>query len=225
MARRRSGEPLQYIEGSTDFGPITLLVDARALIPRPETERMWELAIEMLGQNEAPSIIDVGTGSGNLALALRATFPRARVVATDISATAIDLARENAGNLGLDVEFISGDLFDPVAPSLRGTIDLIVSNPPYVASGEWSALPAEVRDHEPMNALVAGPQGTEMLERIADEAQSWLRPGGQLLCEIGETQGHECLALFARYRPEILPDLTGRPRFVAGRAPEAAKLH
>ncbi len=225
LVRRRSGEPLQYIEGTTGFGPLMLHVDSRALIPRPETEHMWELAVAMLGRTEAPSILDLCTGSGNLAFALRTEFPGARVIATDISVAALDLARENAASLGLDVEFIAGDLFDPVARSLQGTIDMIISNPPYVAAGEWNSLPIEVRDYEPTMALVAGPRGTEILERIADEAEQWLRPGGRLLCEIGETQGKECLALFARYRPEILPDLTGRPRFVAGRAPEDAKLH
>jgi len=225
VARRRSGEPLQYIEGDVQFGPIVLRIDPRALIPRPETERLWELAVDQLAGIDNATIIDLCTGSGNLALALKKEIPGARVIGIDISEEAIALAKENAADLDLAVEFFEGDLFNSLDSSLEGEIDMIVSNPPYVAADEWDSLPREIRDHEPPGALVAGPDGTEILERIAGEALRWLRPGGHLLCEIGETQGDDCRRLFADFEPEIMLDLAGRERFVAGCASKPSNLH
>jgi release factor glutamine methyltransferase len=225
VARRRSGEPLQYIEGDVEFGPISLRVDPRALIPRPETEHLYEFATEVIAGLQNPTIIDLCTGSGNIALALKSGFPRARVIGTDLSSEALSLAAENAAALDLSVELVEGDLFAGVHQSLLGKVDLVVSNPPYVASGEWASLPREVRDHEPEAALVAGPQGTEVLARIAGEAYRWLRPGGRLICEIGETQEQECLRLFSAYRPRVRLDLTGRPRYVHGIAPQSPNVH
>jgi release factor glutamine methyltransferase len=223
--RWRRGEPLQYIEGNVQFGPITINIDSRALIPRPETEHLWELALGLLEGRSAATIVDLCTGSGNLALALKREMRDARIIGTDISAAAIALARENAADLDLRVDFHQGDLFDPLPAELEGAVDLIVSNPPYVAADDWTDLPAEVRDYEPPGALVAGPAGTEVLARIAAGARRWLRPLGDLICEIGETQGDDCLALFADYDPKILQDLSGRPRYVMGRVPMPAKLH
>jgi release factor glutamine methyltransferase len=225
VARWRSGEPLQYIEGDVHFGPIVLRIDPRALIPRPETERLWELAVAKLAGIDNAMIVDLCTGSGNLALALKREFPGARVIGIDNSEEAILLARENAADLDLAVKFVEGDLFSPLDGSLQGKIDLIVSNPPYVAAAEWELLPPEIRDHEPPGALVAGPIGTEVLERIARDALRWLRPGGHLLCEIGETQGDDCRRLFAPFEPEIILDLAGRERFVAGCASKRSNLH
>lgn len=216
VRRRRAGEPLQYIEGSVQFGPLMLKVDARALIPRPETERLWELATGLIGDQTHPTIVDLCTGSGNLALALKFRFPDARVIGADLSVDAISLAKENAAGLGLDVEFVVGDLFSALDGSLRRKIDLVVSNPPYVSSRDWEQLPPEVRDFEPFDALVGGVRGTEVLSAIAAAAQAWLKPGGSVICEIGETQGDECGSLFAAYHPEILEDLTKRPRYVVG---------
>jgi release factor glutamine methyltransferase len=125
----------------------------------------------------------------------------------------------------MEVDFIVGDLFRPLDRSLRHGVDLIVSNPPYVSSGGWQTLPPEVRDYEPYEALVAGACGTEILGAIAAEAHAWLRHGGRVICEIGETQGGECRRLFAAYDPEILEDLTGRPRYVLGTASQMTKLH
>ena len=223
VERRRRGEPLQYIEGSVQFGPIELLADRRALIPRPETERLWEIASSLIADVADPVIVDLCTGSGNLALAHKHDRPEAGVIGVDASPLAIDLAQENADRLGLEVQFFVGDLFAPLPPGVRGTVDLLVSNPPYVAAGE--TLPAEVVDHEPPLALVSGPSGTEVLARIAAGLRTWLRPGGCVVCEIGETQGAECLRLFAEFDPRIEPDLAGRPRFVIGRAPLVPIVH
>ncbi len=217
VARRRSGEPLQYIEGTVQFGPIELGADRRALIPRPETERLWELAVAEVGSDPAV-IVDLCTGSGNLALACKLSFPGARVYAVDISAGALDLARTNRDLLGLEVEFQEGDLFAALPAELSGRVDLLISNPPYVAQSEIQQLPREVREYEPLQALVAGDQGTEVLARIAREASNWLSPRGVIVCEIGETQGTECLELFAAYDPRIESDLAGRHRYVLGRA-------
>jgi len=223
VERRTRGEPLQYIEGTVDFGPLRLGSDRRALIPRPETEQLWELVTTLAGGFDA--IVDLCTGSGNLALALKATFDNATVLATDTSPDALSLARESASELGLAVNFLEGDLFAPLPIGLRRSVDLIVSNPPYVALGDWDSLPLEVRDHEPREALVAGEDGLEVIRRIADEAGDWLRPGGLLICEIGETQGEACRRLFAGYSPDICTDLAGKDRFVIGRAPMQVDLH
>ncbi len=225
VSRRRQGEPLQYIEGSVQFGPIELDVDRRALIPRPETEQLWELCVAELATVRSPVIVDLCTGSGSIALALQYAIPAAVVLATDLSEAAISLARQNAAKLGLEVDFLVGDLFAPLPEEHRGRVDLIVANPPYVTDTEYASLPPEIRDYEPQNALVAGDDGLDFLRRISAAAIDWLRPGGLVACEIGETQGPECLRLFAGYRPQVLPDLANRDRFVLGRASLTGDLH
>ena len=218
-SRRARGEPLQYLEGTVDFGPIELLTDNRALIPRPETEAVWDEARRMLSEaGRGTVIVDLCTGSGAMALALKSVFPEARVFATDISEDALSLAKENAARLGLDIEFFHGDLFDALPKSISGRIDLLVSNPPYIEEGEWDELPPDVRDHEPRQALVSGPEGTEILERIADDIYRWLGVGGWVLCEIGETQGRRADELFGQWLDtEVRPDLTDRDRILVGR--------
>jgi len=218
VARRLAGEPLQYLEGTVPFGPIEVAVDPRALVPRPETEQVWEAAVARLGAaGPGTVIVDAGTGSGVLALALEHAFPSARVFATDTSPDALALAAENAARLGSRVEFLEGDLLDPLPERLRGRIDLIVSNPPYVSEAEYAALPAEIRDHEPRAALVSGPEGTEVLERLATEAYWWLGVGGWLVCEIAAAQGPAALDLFGAYDREVLCDLAGRDRILVAR--------
>ena len=218
VARREAGEPLQYLEGTAQFGHLDLLCDHRALIPRPETERLWEEAVASLRQGGPGTVIvDIGTGSGCLALALKHSFAEARVIGTDVSEDALALAKANAERTGLEAEFLHGSLFDPLPRSLMGRVDLVVSNPPYVAEGEYPSLPPEVRDHEPRDALVAGPSGTEVLAQIADEAFWWVGIGGWVLCEIGETQGEEALRLFGAYDREVRPDLAGKDRILVAR--------
>lgn len=215
---RCSGRPLQYLEGTAAFGPLELVVDERVLIPRPETEQLWELAVRLV---RTPGVVvDLGTGSGALALALAHAFPSARVFGVDLSSSALDVARLNGERLGLDVEWRHGDLWAALDPDLAGTVDLVVSNPPYIAQGEWELLPADVRQ-EPRAALVAGPTGLEVLQRIAAGADRWLAPGGWVACEIGESQGSRSRELFAARLTDvrIAVDLAGRDRFVVGRRP------
>lgn len=212
VARRAGGEPLQYLEGTAAFGPFDLVVDDRVLIPRPETEGLWELARGAV--IEPRLVLDLCTGSGALAIALCASFPNARVIGTDISADALEVARENGLRHAPGVEWEHGNLFDALDPHLAGAFDLIVANPPYVASSEWGRLPDDVR-HEPRVALVSGPTGLEVLRRIASESQAWLAPGGVVVCEIGETQSDAVREIFDGFSSvEIRRDLQGRDRYV-----------
>ena len=220
IKKRRAGVPLQYLEGYVDFGPVRVSVDERALIPRPETEQLWELVTRLVPASLPSVIVEIGTGSGALALALAHTYPRAEVIATDISPPALELARENIRDNRWEagrIDVREGDLFDAVPLSLRGEVDIVVSNPPYVAESEWSGLPAEVRT-EPYAALVAGPRGTETLERLAGEVCEWLRPSGTVAVEVGETQADEVFEAFCAggIDARIHNDLAGRPRFVWG---------
>lgn len=219
-ARRLGGEPLQYIEGSVPFGPVIVSVDERVLVPRSETEELFEIVSAL----PAPSIVvDLCTGSGNLALAISSTFGDATVLATDISPGAATVAAENARRAGLDVRVLVGDLFDPIPKRLMGQIDLIVANPPYLAEREYADLPPDVR-REPTLALIAGPTGLEIIERIAAGASSWLRPGGTIACEISEFHATEAAEAFAELQPEVITDLSGKPRFIVGRrSPERAE--
>ncbi|MEA3503492.1 MAG: peptide chain release factor N(5)-glutamine methyltransferase, partial [Actinomycetota bacterium] len=214
VSRRRAGEPLQYIEGTVEFGPIEVAVDPRVLIPRPETEQLYEIA--EVAVEDPMVIVDLCTGSGNLAIALKHTFPAATIYATDISADAVDLARENVRQSGLDVTVLLGDLFEPLPDHIRGRVDLIVSNPPYLAAAEVADLPVDVRDHEPITALVAGPVGDEVLARIGGAGSDWLRPGGVVICEISEFHGPAVADRFASLGGEIRRDLSGKERFVIG---------
>ena len=211
VGRRIAGEPLQYIEGTVQFGPVEVKVDERALIPRPETEFLWETAVRVASDlREEAVIVDMGTGTGALALALKHAFPGAWVYATDVDPSAAALAEENVA--GSDVVVLTGDLFDALPFNMLGRIDLLVANPPYVSHED--ALPAEVHDHEPHVALYAGPRGDEIITAIAAQAFQWVRPGGWMFLEIGETQSERALELFADFRCEILPDLAGRPRIL-----------
>lgn len=213
-ARRLQGEPLQYIEGSSQFGPIEVAVDPRVLIPRPETEQLWELLVARLSGSNPQIIVDLGTGSANLAIALKHSFPGARVYAVDISPDAVAVARENVKASGLDVAVHHGDLFAALPNSLAGRIDLIVSNPPYIACDERETLPAEVRDHEPAIALYGGEDGLDVLRRIITATPDWLRPGGVLACEIGSGQRSAVAKLASDLESTIVQDLSGRDRFL-----------
>jgi release factor glutamine methyltransferase len=207
VARRLDGEPLQYLEGTVQFGPLELAVDKRVLIPRPETEFLYDLVSKRL---EPGVIVDLCTGSGALALALKASFPVARVLGTDLSDSALDVAADNGAASGLDVEWLLGDLFESLPVDLCGRVDLIVANPPYVAEREWSGLPADVR-REPRLALIAGPTGVEASERILGEVRTWLAPSGEAWVEVGENQASD---LAQRFKGEVVVDQYGRDRFV-----------
>jgi release factor glutamine methyltransferase len=220
IERRRAGEPLQYVLGSWGFRTLDLLVDRRVLIPRPETEWVVEQALRRLPAGRPVTVVDLGTGSGAIALSIAAERPNATVIATDASPDALAVARANLAGIGRAATRVSlreGSWFDALPPDLRGHVDLVVSNPPYVAPTD--ALAPEVADWEPMVALVPGPTGLEALATILGEARAWLRPGAWVVCEIGETQGEAVLELAGGYaEAEVLPDLTGRDRMVVARA-------
>jgi len=214
IERRGRREPLAYVLGEWGFRRLTLKIDARALVPRPETEILVERALALIEGLETPLILDVGTGSGAIALALVDEHPGARVVALDSSADALALARENADACGLEIEFRQGDVRDPIA----GEFDLVVSNPPYVLPEEIETLEPEVRDWEPREALV----GVGVPEALAEHARGLLVPGGRLVVELGEGQQSAYAALLGDLGFEavtITPDLTGRERVVEARWP------
>lgn len=215
--RRASREPLEYLLGRVHFAGVELACDRRALIPRPETEDLLDLAVRAVRDIPVPRIADIGTGTGAIALAIKAKLPRAEVVATDASAEALSLARENARRLGLEVAFREG----PDLESIAGDrFDAIVANPPYVTEAEFRDLMPEVRDWEPRSALVAGPEGTEILARWIAAAPRLLKPGGWLAVEMGAGQAGRVEGLFQRtgFRGiTITLDFAGIGRFVSGR--------
>jgi len=215
VKRRAKREPVQHLLGWVDFYGLRIKVDRRALIPRPETEEL----VDILSRRKPTpgSILDLGTGSGALALGLARAFLQARVVGVERSAEALGLARENAKNNGLEerVEFAAGDWFEPVETG--GHFDWIVANPPYLTEEEWETAQPEVRDYEPREALVAPDQGCADLEKIIREAPRHLMPRGMLAVETGVDQ-HERLsrsALAAGFgEVESLKDMSGRNRFL-----------
>jgi release factor glutamine methyltransferase len=183
--RRRMGrEPVAYITGAREFYSVTLAVDNRVLVPRPETELLVDLTLARLRDHPAPRIVDVGTGSGAIAIALAANLPRATVAAVDASDDALAVAAANvaAHGLGERVTVRRGDLLAGCGP---GSFDAVVSNPPYVAEGDLATLMPEVRDHEPRAALVAGPDGLDAIRRLVPQAARALAAGGLLVFEIG----------------------------------------
>ena len=224
--------------GSWSFRGIDLMVDPRVLIPRPETEQVVEIALEEAerrGMRRAPrrhlslvdaeptsAVADLGTGSGAIALALDAELPDVVVWATDVSADALTVARANiAGAAATRVRITEGQWFDALPESLRGRLELIVSNPPYVAESEVLDLPDEVAEYEPQGALVSGPTGAEALEHLLGHAREWLVADGVLVCELAP---HQAAAMVERARALgyadafVRKDLAGRPRVLVARA-------
>ena len=216
VARLETDEPVQYVIGETDFMGLRIRCDSRALIPRPETEQLVECAEDFLRARRGPSAaIDVCTGTGCIACALAKRVPGVRVRATDLSAAALELARENARALGADVEFSQADLLAGVPD---GSVDLVVSNPPYVGSGECARLPRTVRDFEPRLALDGGPDGLRVISRLVEEAARVLTSGGRLMLEIGEDQADAVAEILCRttpfQNPTVRCDCAGRARVV-----------
>jgi release factor glutamine methyltransferase len=218
LERRATGEPLQYITGHQEFWGLDLLVGPAVLIPRPETEHSVEAALEVLREFESPNIVDVGTGSGCIALALASEMPKARIAATDISVDALELARNNAARLGLAgcVSFVQGDLLEKYIDA-GPKFDAVISNPPYVANSEADKLQLEVR-HEPQGALLGGPEGLDLYRRLIPQAAAVLKPGGWLVIEIGYSQ-EEAIRELLRSWGDIrsVSDLQGIPRVVVAR--------
>jgi release factor glutamine methyltransferase len=218
VARRLDGVPLSHLTGTKEFWSIPFEVTPSVLVPRPETEGLVEKVLE-LSTRENEMILDIGTGSGCIAIALARELPRAEVTAVDVSERALSVARRNAARQkAKHIEFRKSDLFS----AFRGTglrFDFVVSNPPYVSREEWEVLPADVRDFEPRRALLAGESGLELIERLVRRARTFLKPGGYLIFEIGEGQRDRVLGLFSRRWTEIETawDLAGKPRVITAR--------
>jgi release factor glutamine methyltransferase len=216
VRRRGQGEPLQHLLGTVEFAGQIFVCDKRALVPRPETEQLMELLYSRI-ENRESRIVDVGTGSGVIALSLAAKFPDAKVTATDVSDEALALARENAERLGLAgrVEFLRGDLLI----SISHVYDLIVANLPYVAEADRGTLSREVL-HDPEIALFGGERGDEIVRKLIEAAPSHLAPGGLLALEVGVGQADDLVALMAEKKYHDIKterDYAGVIRFLFGR--------
>jgi release factor glutamine methyltransferase len=219
VARRAAGEPLQYITGRQEFFGLDFEVTPDVLIPRPETELIVEEAIRIVQLNGVarPVIVDVGAGSGCIAVALARELADARVIASDVSEAALRVARRNAARHGLEdrVDFIASDLLDAFAE--EEFADFILSNPPYVSEKEMPSLQREVRDWEPRAALTDSNDGLSLYRRLLKDAPSRLRPGGHLICEMGYTQSEMISNMIDRRvwgEPKLLDDLQGIPRTI-----------
>ncbi|MGC9467229.1 MAG: peptide chain release factor N(5)-glutamine methyltransferase [Anaerolineae bacterium] len=217
VRRRAAGVPLPYILGQASFFGLDFVVTPDVLIPRPETEHLVEQALAWIADRpvEGITVVDVGTGSGCIAIALTATMPNLRVTATDLSAPALAVARINGLRHRVDqqIAWVQADLLTPIV----GPCDLIVSNPPYVAEPEWPDLPLSVR-REPHTALLAGPEGLDVLRRLLSQARSRMAPDSCMLIEIGAGQGNAVRALaqaaFPTAAVKIRQDLAGRDRIL-----------
>jgi release factor glutamine methyltransferase len=221
VRRRAQSEPVAYLVGHREFFGLDFRVTPDVLIPRPETET---LVLELLAAGRAhtsPRILDVGTGSGCIAIAAAVNLPAAAVTGIDISAPALEIARANASHheVGGRVKYLEGDLFAPLAAD--DPFDIIVSNPPYVADGEMDSLPADIRRHEPPHALRAGPEGLDVITRLISGAKSHLAPGGALLIEISPEQAARVAGLIDEAgvyeKPRLIKDASGNERVVATR--------
>lgn len=233
LARLVQGEPLQYVLGHWSFRRLDLLVDRRVLIPRPETEQVAEVALQLVRSAatdwpERPlSVADLGTGSGAIGLSLARELPRGMVDVwlSDLSADALDVARANAAGLGMAgaaVRFGHGPWFAALPPALKGELALVVSNPPYIAHDD-PGVAADVREWEPAQALFAAEDGLADLRTIAVGAAEWLRPGGWLVLEIGSAQGVAVAALLTAVglvQVNVSADLAGRDRIATARRPQ-----
>jgi release factor glutamine methyltransferase len=225
MARLAKGEPVQYVLGEWDFRTLTLKCDRRALIPRPETEELVERVLRHLKKEylsdgvKPPFVVDVGTGSGCIILSIAKEFGRGVFLGTDISAEAVSLARENAALCGMGdaVRFAVSDGLDEFDPE---SVDVIVSNPPYITTADCETLDPRVRDFEPRSALDGGISGLDFYERFIGDAMNVLKPGGALFFEIGEGQGEALREMFGAYGftdVTVEKDFAGHDRYASGR--------
>jgi release factor glutamine methyltransferase len=225
LVRRLAGEPIQYITGRAAFRGLDLAVNPSVLVPRPETEGLVEGVLAVLREEaqrwKRPRVLDLGTGSGAIALAIAAEWPAAVVTATDSSAASLATAEANARALGLGdrVQLARGDWFGAVGGDER--FEVVVSNPPYVATGEWDLLPADVRGFEPQQALFSGSTGLEALREIVDESPLHLVAGGLLALELAEARAEEVAGWLEGAHDwsgvKLLDDLAGRPRVLLAR--------
>jgi release factor glutamine methyltransferase len=220
--RIENGEPLQYVIGHVDFWGLEIKCDPRALIPRPETELLVEEVLSSKVWNNKPAtVVDVGTGTGCIVLTLAQQRPDADFMAIDLSAAALQLARENARAHGLEAKILwfENSLLESFAEE---SCDVVVANLPYISSKDWKTLSASVRDHEPQSALDSGPSGMELIAELATQARHVLVPGGMLFLEFGYDQGNavfQCLEKLGYLEIQIKPDLAGLDRIAIARNP------
>jgi len=229
--RRIAGEPLQHVVGTWGWRTLDVAVDRRALVPRPETEQLVDLALslEALAVPGRPVAADLGTGSGVIALALVVEHPTIEVFAVDESDSALALAGENLTRVparaASRVHLRHGSWYEALPGELRGTLDLVVANPPYLAEREWAELDPVVRDHDPYAALVAGPTGLECIAAVVIGAPAWLTGEGAVLVEIAPTQADEAVRLARSagfVAADVVADLAGRPRLLRALGPRSA---
>lgn len=221
VLRRKADEPLQYLLGTASFMGLELLVTPAVLIPRFDTERLVEKALQLIDTKEAPIMLDVCTGSGAIALALQHYKPKASVYAGDLSGEALNIAAQNNQRCGLQVQFRQGNLLEPFA-DLTGRLDLLASNPPYITTQEMGELPGDVLQ-EPRLALWGGEDGLYFYRKITAAAVTMLKPGGWLIYEIGWMQGEAVQKLLddaGFVKTEIIKDWQGLDRVVCGQKPE-----
>ncbi len=223
VEQRAAGRPTAYVVGHREFFGLDLAVDERVLIPRPETERLVEAVRDALRGRPAPLVVEIGTGSGAVAIALARELPRAQIVATDASDEALAVARLNAARHGVAhrIAWASGDVLAPLAGmALAGRVDAIVSNPPYIPTADLADLPREIREHEPREALDGGPDGLAIHRRIIAGAARYLRPGGLVALEVAAVHGQaDAVAALLRdagpyEAPAIVRDDAGAERVV-----------
>ena len=220
VRRRAAREPIQHLIGGTEFWSLAIQCDARALVPRPETELVVRAVLDAAHDRTGPAVADIGTGTGCIAVAVAKELPEASVVASDVSADALVLAAENlkANDLAERVRLIEGDLAQPfLAEGLEGCFDIVASNPPYVTDADLETLDPEVRDHDPRLALAGGEDGLDVIRRLSEETPSLLKENGFLIMEIGHDQAGPVRDLLAAsgWRVETtLPDGAGIERVV-----------
>lgn len=226
-SRRAAREPLQYILGTQEFCGLEFQVSPAVLIPRPETEVLVQEAVRAVDLDKESVLVDVGTGSGCVAVALATILENARIVAVDRSPQALAVAKGNAERHAVTekIEWMESDLLSALRErGMTGTVDIIVSNPPYIAEADWAGLQPEVRDFEPRSALFSGPMGTEFHERLLRESKEFLVPGGTLMMEIGQGQCAAVRQMAERiggYAPlRVVEDEAGIERVVIARRPD-----
>ena len=219
--RRLNNEPIQYITGQQEFFGLNLKVTPATLIPRPETEHLVEAVLDWVPHNQPLKILDIGTGTGAIALALAAHLPQAQITAVDISTAALHIAEVNARvhNLATGIRFLQSDLFSGLPQSEQtASFDAIVSNPPYIPEGDRAELHPEVRDYEPAHALFSGPLGLDIYRRLIPQAHTALRPGGLLALEIGHGQREALDSLLSAWKDvAFIADLQQIPRVALAR--------
>lgn len=230
VRRRAGGEPLQQILGETEFYSRPFKMAPGVFVPRPETERLVEAAVRLLEPlrraDRTPVAVEIGCGSGAVAVSLALEMPRLQVHASDVNRRAVELTLRNAHLLGADarVHADTGSRFDPLPAHLRGEVDLLVSNPPYIRSEDLAGLPAEVREHDPAAALDGGPDGLRFYHALASAMGAWLRPGGHIAVEIGSDQGPDVREIFTASggaEVAVIKDYAGHDRVVTARVGNA----